>query len=109
MADTTTAREIVLSLPDRLKKDIPADYKANIHLDLEGEGGGQFTVTVADGTCQVTESFEGEPDCTVRTKASTYADTELGRENPAMAVLMGKIKVSNIGVLTKFITFFHRL
>ena len=109
MADTTTARDIVMSLPDRLKKDTPADYKANVHLDLEGDGGGQFTVTVSNGMCEVAEGFVGNPDCEVRSKATTYADTELGRENPAMAVMMGRIKVSNIGALTKFITLFHRL
>lgn len=105
----STAREIVLSLPERFKKDKAGDFRAIVHLILEGDGGGEFTVTINQGDCQVIDELTGTPDCVIRTKASTYADTELGRANPTMAVMMGKIKVSNIGVATQFIPLFERL
>lgn len=105
----TTARDIVLSLPARFKAEKAGDFRAIIHLCLEGEGGGNFTVTIAQGTCQVIEELTGTPDCVIRTKASVYEDTELGRSNPTMAVMMGKIKVSDIGVATQFIPLFDRV
>lgn len=108
MSDTT-ARDIVLSLPDRFKASKAGDFRAIVHLLLEGEGGGEFTVTIGQGKCQVIEELTGTPDCVIRTKASVYEDTELGRSNPTMAVMMGKIKVSNIGVATQFIPLFDRL
>ncbi len=37
--------------------------------------------------------MKGEAKCIVRAKASDYEDVELGRTNPQMAVMMGKIKI----------------
>lgn len=105
----TTAKDIVLSLPDRFKAEKAGEFSAIVHLLLEGDGGGEFTVTIQDGTCKVEEALTGTPDCVIRTKAKTYEDTEMGRANPTMAVMMGKIKVSNIGVATQFIPLFERL
>lgn len=104
-----TAREIVLGLPKRFNAAKAGDFDSIVHLNLEGDGGGIFTVKINDGNCSVTEAADGIPDCVVRTKASTYVDTEIGKSNPTMAVMMGKIKVSNIGVLSHFIQFFDRL
>jgi putative sterol carrier protein len=104
-----TAKEIVTGLPERFKPEKAGTFTGNIQLILEGEGGGEFTVHIADGTCKVSEELTGIPDCVVRAKASVYVDTETGKQNPTMAVMMGKIKVSNISVLTQFIQFFNRL
>lgn len=104
-----TAEAIVKGLPDRFKEDEAAGFEAVVHLQLSGEGGGDFTVTVKEGTCTVEEGLHGAADCEVRTKASTYVDTEMGKTNPTMAVMMGKIKVKNVPVLTQFINCFERL
>jgi putative sterol carrier protein len=45
----------------------------------------------------------------VKTTDQTYADTELGRTNAQMAVMMGKIKVSNIGSMMKFVEMFNKI
>jgi hypothetical protein len=37
-----------------------------------------------------------------------YEDMEWGRTNPQMAVLFGKVKVSDIGEILQFIPLFHR-
>jgi putative sterol carrier protein len=104
-----TAKELVKGLPSRFKPDMASGFSGNIQLVLEGEGGGEFSVQIKDGACKVEEGLIGIPDCVVRAKASVYVDTETGKLNPTMAVMMGKIKVSNIGVLTQFIQFFERL
>ncbi len=107
--EPTTARDIVLSLPDRFKQDKAGDFQATIHLMLEGEGGGEFTVRIGEGICTVEETLSGVPDCVIRASASTYVDAETGKANPAMAVMMGKIKVSDIAVASRFIPLFERL
>ena len=38
-----------------------------------------------------------------------YEDLELGRGNPQMMFMMGKIKVTNLGEVMKFITYFNRI
>lgn len=103
-----TAQEIIFNLPSRLKPGISLEEKFCIHLQLEGEGGGKYTITVAEATCRVEEGFAGEPDCEVSTKAKTFAGIQTGKINPTMAFMSGKIKVSNIPVMMKFIQFFDR-
>lgn len=103
---TMTAKEIVLGLPARLKTEEAAGQTGNFQFKLEGDTGGEFTVTVADGQCTVQEGLHGEADCVISSLASDFEDAELGRVNRQMAVMMGKIKISNLGAMLKFIGMF---
>lgn len=109
MSTPQTAVEIIRSLPSRLKAGAGQGVDITYHFDIEGPNGGQFTVRVNDGVCTVEDGLHGEPKCVVKTTDTTYADTELGRTNAQMAVMMGKIKVSNIGSMMKFVEMFNRL
>lgn len=101
-----TAREIVLALPSRLKAEEAAGQSGTFQFNLEGETGGEFTAVVADGVCTVTEGLSGEPDCLITALATDFEDAEEGRVNRQMAVMMGKIKISNLGAMLKFIGMF---
>ncbi len=103
-----TAKEILYSLPERLKVDkLEDDTTGVFHFLMEGEG--NFTISLKDKICTVEEGLVGEPTCEVKAKASDYADIELGRSNPQMAFMMGKIKISNLGEMMKFMGLFRRL
>lgn len=102
-----TAKEIVFGLPDRLKQEEAAGQSGIFHFQLEGETGGDFTVNVADGVCTVSEGLQGEPDCVISGLATDFEDAEEGRVNRQMAVMMGKIKISNLGAMLKFIGMFR--
>ncbi len=101
-----TAREIVLALPSRLKTEESAGQSGTFQFNLEGETGGEFTAVVADGVCTVTEGLSGEADCVITALATDFEDAEEGRVNRQMAVMMGKIKISNLGAMLKFIGMF---
>jgi len=103
------AKDIVMNLPQRFNPDKAEDFSARVHLLLSGPGGGEFTVEIEDGEIHVEEGLHGESDCTVRSSAKTYVDTETGKNNPTMAVMTGNIKVSNIAVLARFIQCFEKL
>lgn len=103
------ASEILKSLPARFKADKAEGFDAIFHFDISGSNGGQFTVTVKDKTCTVTDGHQGEPTCKVTTQDSVYEDVELGRTNPQMAVMMGKIKINNIGAMMRFAGLFERV
>jgi acyl-CoA dehydrogenase len=109
MSTPTTAAEIIRSLPERLKAGAGVGVDILYHFELEGPHGGHFTVRVHDGACTVQDGLHGEPKCVVKTTDQTYADTELGRTNAQMAVMMGKIKVSNIGSMMKFVEMFNKI
>jgi putative sterol carrier protein len=102
-----TAKEIVLALPQRLKQEEAEGQSGVFQFQLEGETGGEFTVNVADGACTVVEGLVGEPDCLITALATDFEDAELGRVNRQMAVMMGKIKISNLGAMLKFIGMFR--
>lgn len=105
-----TAREIIYSLPSRLRIDKVEERQSSVfHFKLEGENGGEFTVSLKNKTVEVLEGLVGEASCEIKAKASDYEDLELGRGNPQMMFMMGKIKVSNLGEVMKFIALFKRI
>lgn len=109
MENPSTAKEIVLSLKERFLPEKAENYDAIFHLDISGDNGGQFSVIIKDQTCEVKEGFEGDPACFVKAKDKVYEDVELGRTNAQMALLMGKLKISDIGAMLDFIGLFNRL
>lgn len=103
------ASDIIKSLPARFKADKAEGFDAVFHFDISGPNGGQFTVTVKDKNCSVADGHQGESTCKVTAADTVYEDVELGRTNPQMAVMMGKIKINNIGAMMRFVGLFERL
>lgn len=106
-----SAREIVHSLPQRFRPERieEEDVNAVFHFNLSGPHGGEFTVAIKEGACWVNDGLHGEPNCIISAVDSVYEDIELGRMNPQMAFMMGKIRASNVMELMKFIGYFKRL
>ncbi len=104
-----TVAEIFNTLPQRFRADKAGDFETVIHFDISGKEGGLFTVRIHGGRCEVREGLHGEARCVVKTKDKTYKDIELGRANPQVAFMMGKIKVSNVSEMLKFIGLFRPL
>jgi hypothetical protein len=105
----TTAKEIIESIPLRIKKDKVGSTNLIFHFDLEGETGGQFTVKINNGNCTIYPEFIETPDCIVSALASVYEDVELGRLGPEMAIMGGKMKISNLGAMMGFVKLFKRI
>lgn len=109
-AEILNARTIIHGLPSRFKQEKAQDGAPSvIHFKLNGDNGGEFTLTIKDKTATVQDGLIGEPTCVITANASDYEDLELGRGNPQMMFMMGKIKVSNLSEVMKFITLFKRL
>lgn len=103
-----TAKEILYSLPGRLKEDKVDDSMEGVfHFHMEGEG--EFTIVLKNKQVTVEDGLHGTATCDVKAKASDYADIELGKTNPQMAFMMGKIKISNLGEMMKFMGLFRKL
>lgn len=106
-----TAKEIVFSSPLRFRKEKAEEeeYSSVVHLQLTGDDGGDFTVAIENGEVSVTEGLTGFPGCVATMKASLYVDMEWDRTSPQMAFMMGKIKVSNLQEMIKFIGMFRNM
>ncbi|MGB1248588.1 MAG: SCP2 sterol-binding domain-containing protein [Chitinophagales bacterium] len=110
MNTPTTAKEIILSLSDRFKTaSVDEDLEIIFHFEISGDRGGDFTVHIKDAKCTVSKGLHGEPKCEIKVSDSNYEEIELGKTNAQMAFMMGKIKISNIGAMLKFVENFERL
>ena len=104
-----TATEFINSLPERANTDALADKETIFHFDVSGEGGGQYTVKVKDGKINVTPGVEDEARCTVKTTNDNFMAVINGSLNPLMAIMTGKLKISNQGELLKYAKIFGLL
>lgn len=106
----TTARDMIYSLPKRLKEDEVHDSALHrFHLKLDGPTGGNFTVTLKDKKVVVLDGLTDDPTCVITAKAKDFEDLQMGKGNPAMMFMMGKIKVSNLGEVLKFVEYFDKI
>lgn len=105
---SATAKQIIESLPSRMKEGSGKGIDIYYHFDISGDKGGKYTVSVNDGVCKVEEGLNGsDPKCVITTTDSVYEEVETGKTNAQMALMFGKIKVSNIGSMLKFVEMFN--
>jgi putative sterol carrier protein len=89
-----TAAELFASLPERFRSERAGDLRATYLFELEGDGGGTWTVRVADGALSVDEGTAPEPDVTVRAKAEDWLAIVDGRMDPQLAYLTKRLRVT---------------
>jgi crotonobetainyl-CoA:carnitine CoA-transferase CaiB-like acyl-CoA transferase/putative sterol carrier protein len=103
-----TALQIIESIPSRFRAEKAQQYHTVFHFDISGEETLQYTVTISNGKCELKKGLEGIADCTIKTKASVYVDLETGKANPQMALMTGKVKVSNLSAMMQFSKCFRK-
>jgi putative sterol carrier protein len=101
-----TAKEFLMNLPEKVSKDAIEGVNTLFHFQLEGKGGGDVTVGIRDGEAYSLEGLDGEPTCVVKSKADNLLKVLKGDLNPMMAVLTGKLKISNQGEMLKYAKIF---
>lgn len=103
------AKDIILALPERLKKEKAANIYGLYHFDIAGPRGGQFTVKLDYGNCEILPGLQGDAKCLTEVEDDVYENIELGKANPQEALMTGKLKVSNIMEMMTFGGLFKRL
>jgi putative sterol carrier protein len=101
-----TSREFLYALPAKVDPAAIEGLETVFHFDLEGEKGGQYTISVADQKVTVTDGLTGEPKCVVRATAENFISLATGDLNPMLAVLTGKVKISNQGEMLRYAKLF---
>jgi putative sterol carrier protein len=87
------ATEIFAQMPEAFRADKAGNLRATFQFNLSGEGGGDWAVTVADGTCTVVEGKTDKPDVTVGMLADDYVKITTGELQPVVAFMQGKLKL----------------
>ena len=96
------AIEFIEKLPERVDSASIEGENEIFHFDLTGEGGGQSTVKVQDGSVTVIEGLQGDPSCVIEASASDFEKLVKGELNAMMAVFTGKLKISNQSLMMKY-------
>ena len=97
-------RKFIFSLPQRVSPDALEGLSTIFHFDMAE--GGKYTVQVEDGKLDVAEGFAGDPSCTVATTPEVFGKLLSGDLNPMMAMMTGKLKISNPGEMLKYAKMF---
>ena len=101
-----TTKELLYGLPAKVSPSALEGLATVFHFDIDGSSGGQYTINVADGKIKVEDGLIGEPKCVVRASDQNFINLVTGELNPMMAILTGKVKISNQGEMIKYAKIF---
>jgi len=91
---SVTAKDIIDSMVERFRPDVAGDMDVTIGYDLHGEGGGQWTAVVRNGTCKVEEGLRDNLTVVNKVSAKDYVDLMLGKLDPMVAFGAGRLKLA---------------
>ncbi|MCY7329810.1 MAG: SCP2 sterol-binding domain-containing protein [Saprospiraceae bacterium] len=97
-------KEFLYALPAKVQPEAVEGVSTLFHFDVEGSG--QYTVQINDGKMEVSEGLTGDPSCKVSTSAENFSKLISGDLNPMMAMMTGKLKISNPGEMLKYAKMF---
>jgi alpha-methylacyl-CoA racemase len=103
-----TAQQIISTAPARFRVEKSEGIDTVFHFDISGNDGGQFTLVIANGACQLQQGLQGEAKCVISTTDEHYRDLETGKLNPQLALMMGKVKVSSLTEMMAFAKLFRK-
>ena len=72
-------RQLMQGMPTRFDAKRAEGLEASIQFQITGDAGGDFLVSVTDGTCSVEETRHPAPDLTLTMSHQTYFDVALGK------------------------------
>jgi putative sterol carrier protein len=101
-----TLADFFRSLPTRLRPDKTADWSSRFHFKLKNSAHPEWTVVIDGPRCEVVEGLVGSPSCVVSTSEDVYLGIENGTQNPQTAFLLGKVKISNVAEMMRYVKSF---
>ena len=103
-----TVADIFGTMAGRVNKKGVEGVTATYAYRITGEGGGEWTVDIKDGSVEIAEGII-DPDVTVEMKAGDWIDLTLGKLDGMTAFTSGKLKVEgDMSLLVKAPRFFKK-
>jgi putative sterol carrier protein len=99
-------KEFLYSMPENISPAALEDKNTLFHFDMGPSEEDQITVEAKDGKITVSQGLNGEALCTIKASEETLGKIINKEMNPMTAMMMGKIKVSNLGELMKYASTF---
>jgi putative sterol carrier protein len=96
-------------MPAAFLPETAQDVRAVVQYHLAGDGGGDWVVTISDGTCTVEQGSAADPRLTITAAANDYVDMAIGKLDPMAAFAAGKVKVQgDIPLALRMMGFFRQ-
>ena len=92
-SDTLTVKSIFERIPDAFQPDKASGVEVIFQFDISGDGGGSWTVTVKDGTCEVKEGSYEKPTTTIKMADEDFVKLIRGELNAMSAFTSGKLRI----------------
>jgi putative sterol carrier protein len=97
-----TAKELIMKMPGRFNKEAAGDLRTTIQFKLDGEGGGNIYLSIADKQCSAAEGETAAPALTIIAPADVWMKMVRGEINHMQALMDGFYKVAgDIDLLLK--------
>jgi putative sterol carrier protein len=90
----TSAKEVFDKVPEIFNPDAAKGLDAVFQFEITDEGGGQWNVTVKEGTCQVQEGTHASPTVTMTMSTETWLAIVNKELNGMQAFMSGKLKLT---------------
>ncbi len=97
-------KQFLFSLPEKVAPEAVEGLSTLFQFDVTNQG--QYTVKLDNGKLEVSEGFSGEPNCKVTASSETLSKLLARDLNPMMAMMTGKLKISNPGEMLKYAKIF---
>ena len=99
----SSCKQVFEQMPSRFKKEAAQGLNAVYQFDLSGEGGGKWQIVIKNDQCEIKEGAHPSPNATISMTAQDYLDMAVGKLNPQMAFISGKLRISgDMGLALRF-------
>lgn len=92
--NSTTIKEFFQLLPGRLDSDAAEDLDAIYQFDLSGAQGGQYILTIREGSCQVAEGLHAAPHVVLSMAGEDCLKILKGQLSGPAVAMSGRLKIS---------------
>lgn len=96
------AKEFLMGLPDQVKMEAVEGHETRFHFVLSGDEPTEVTLAISGGEITAEEGLVGDAKCVVKSSGDNLMKLVNKDLNPMMALLTGKLKISNQGEMLKY-------
>lgn len=84
-------KKLIYKLPDYFQPDRAIGVDVSVQVNLSGEAGGTWNVTIKEKTCTVNEGIHTNPELIIEASAQHTLDIINGSLDPMVAFMTGKV------------------
>jgi putative sterol carrier protein len=99
----TTVLETLQGMATTFNPEMAKGMNAVVQVNASGEGGGNYSMHIANGALEVKEAVAEAPNVTINVASKDWVDIVNGQLDPTKAFMTGKLKIAgDLGLMMRF-------